>query len=50
MLDVVFLGLFKDKFSFNETCKLLGVAKFSLHRYLSGERKIHCWESFKANK
>ena len=34
------LRFIKDKLGFNETCKVLGIAKSSLHRYLSGERKI----------
>jgi len=30
----------KSKLGFNEACEALGIAKSSLHRYLSGERKI----------
>ena len=30
----------KNKLGFNDTCSVLGIAKSSLHRYLSGKRKI----------
>ncbi|RLE63480.1 MAG: integrase [Thermoprotei archaeon] len=34
------LRFVKDKLGFNETCKALCIAKSSLHRYLSGERRV----------
>jgi len=34
------LSIVKDKIGFVETCRVAGIAKSSLHRYLSGERKI----------
>mgnify|MGYP000312399635 FL=1 len=34
------LRFVKDRLGFNETCKVLGIAKSSLHRYLSGERRV----------
>jgi len=40
ILGVVFSDLLRISLVLNETCKVLGIAKSSLHRYLSGERKI----------
>jgi hypothetical protein len=34
------LWFVKDRLGFSETCRALGIAKSSLHRYLSGERRI----------
>jgi len=30
----------KNKLGFSKACKALDITKFSLHRYLTGERKI----------
>lgn len=34
------LNSIKDKIGFNETCKALNIAKSSMHRYLSKQRKV----------
>jgi len=34
------LGAVKDKLGFTKACEVLGIAKSSMHRYLSGERRI----------
>jgi hypothetical protein len=34
------LGVVKDRLGFTEACRALGIAKSSLHRYLSGERRV----------
>ena len=34
------LRAIKDKLGFTGACRALGIAKSSLHRYLSGERRI----------